>query len=101
MAKECCHTNTRVAHHDFEFKQKMTQRLNRIEGQVRGIQNMIMNDTYCDDVLTQIAAVRSALSAVSHSLLEAHLKTCVLDQIREGKEEVMDEVIETVRRITK
>jgi CsoR family transcriptional regulator, copper-sensing transcriptional repressor len=82
-------------------KSNLTSRLNRIEGQIRGIRKMIDNDTYCDDVLTQIAAVQSALNSVSRILLEGHMKTCVLERIQEGDHEVIDELLTTVHRLMK
>ena len=91
----------RSAHHTETFKKDLVNRLNRIEGQVRGIQNMILNDTYCDDVLTQISAVRSSLSAVAKNLFEAHLKSCVAEQLTSGNRDVMDELLETIRRMMK
>ncbi len=101
MTKHCCTHDNRSAHHDAEFKSDIVKRLNRIEGQVRGIQNMIERDIYCDDVLTQISAVRNALSSVSKILFEAHLRSCVTEQIQSGKTEVMDELLETIRRMLK
>lgn len=101
MPKHCCTHDNRTAHHTDEFKKDLMKRLNRIEGQVRGIQNMIAEDVYCDDVLTQISAARSALTSVSKLLLEAHLKSCITDQIQSGKTEVVDELLETIRRMLK
>lgn len=99
MPKHCCSHNERSAHHSAEFKQDLLKRLKRIEGQVRGIHSMIEGDVYCDDVLTQISAVRNALSAVSRKLFEAHMKSCITEQLQEGRTEVMDELLETVRRM--
>lgn len=99
MNKSCC--NTRKAHHSDEFKKKLSNRMSRIEGQVRGIQKMISEDNYCDDVLTQIAAVKSALSSVSQQLFEAHLNSCILEQIHSGQDEVMNELKETVKKMLK
>lgn len=99
MNKSCC--NTRKAHHSEDFKKKLINRMSRIEGQVRGIKKMIEEDSYCDDVLTQIAATKSALSAVSQQLFEAHLNSCILEQIHSGQDEVMDELKETVRKMLK
>jgi len=101
MIKHCCTNESRTAHHTNEFKTDLVKRLNRIEGQVRGIQNMIDGDIYCDDVLTQITAVRNALSSVSKILFEAHLRSCVTEQIQSGKTEVLDELLETIRRMLK
>jgi DNA-binding FrmR family transcriptional regulator len=101
MTKHCCQDNERTAHHNLAVKADLIKRLNRIEGQVRGIQNMINGDIYCDDVLTQISAVRNALSSVSKILFEAHLKSCITEQIKSGKTEVLDELLETIRRMIK
>jgi DNA-binding FrmR family transcriptional regulator len=101
MTKHCCTNGSRTAHHTNEFKTDLVKRLNRIEGQVRGIQNMIDGDIYCDDVLTQITAVRNALSSVSKILFEAHLRSCVTEQIQSGRTEVLDELLETIRRMLK
>lgn len=65
------------------------------------MRRLIENDTYCDDVLTQIAAVQSALNSVSRILLEGHMKSCVVERIREGDEEVIDELMVTVNRLMK
>lgn len=101
MSKHCEMCVKRNAHHDDEFKVDLVKRLNRIEGQIRGIQNMVLNDTYCDDVLNQISAVRSALSSVSKNLFEAHLKSCVTEQLSSGNTDVIDELLETMRRMMK
>ncbi len=91
----------RKAHHSEEKKQNMVSRLNRIEGQIRGIARMIDNDVYCDDVLQQISSVESAINGVKTVLLEAHMNSCVIEQIREGKDEVMDELLVTLRKFLK
>ncbi len=96
-----CNCHEKKAHHSKELKTNLVHRLNRIEGQVRGIRKMVEEDVYCDDILTQIAAIRSALNAVSQHLFEAHLNSCIVEQIRSGSEEVMDELKETVKRMMK
>ncbi len=101
MDDACSCQAQRSAHHSNKLKQNIIHRLNRIEGQVRGLRQMIENDVYCDEVLTQIAAVRSALSAVSQQLFEAHLKSCITRQIKEGHPQIMDELLETIRRMMK
>ncbi len=68
-----------------EAKQKLVRRLKIIEGQVRGLQDMLSRDTYCIDVITQTSAVKNALSGVEDALMENHLSSCVLDQIKKGK----------------
>lgn len=85
-----------------ETKQKLRARLNRIEGQVRGIGNMIEKDAYCDDILNQIASVRAALAGVSKQVLEGHLKHCVVDGIKKGREEqIIEELIATLNKMMK
>ncbi|MGB4517212.1 MAG: metal-sensitive transcriptional regulator, partial [Dethiobacteria bacterium] len=71
-------------------------RLNRIEGQVRGIKRMIEEDAYCDDVLNQISSVQSAIYGVAKLLLEKHMKSCVKEQLLEGDDQVIDELLKTI-----
>jgi DNA-binding FrmR family transcriptional regulator len=79
-------------------KQKILRRLKIVEGQVRGLQEMLQKDTYCIDIITQTSAVKQALSSVEDSLMEGHLKTCVIDQIQKGKElKVQDEILKVYR----
>ncbi|MFJ7977866.1 metal-sensitive transcriptional regulator [Peribacillus sp. NPDC096379] len=94
-------TQNRKSHNSETVKKNLTTRLNRIEGQIRGIKGLIEKDTYCDDVITQIAATQSALNSVSKILLEGHLKTCVVDRLNEGDSEVIDEVLVTVQKLMK
>ncbi len=75
--------------------------MNRIEGQIRGIKGLIEKDTYCDDVITQIAASQSALNSVAKILLEGHLKSCVMERINEGDTEVLDEFLLTIEKLMK
>lgn len=100
---ECCHTDTgeRKSHHSEEVKKNLTSRLNRIEGQIRGVKGLIEKDTYCDDVITQISAIQSALNSVGKILLEGHLKSCVVERIQEGDDEVIDEFLVTIQRLMK
>ncbi len=84
---------------DEKLKKNLITRLNRIEGQVKGVRSMIEKDIYCDDVLNQIAAVQSAINSVSKLLLENHLRTCVIEQIKDGNDEVIDELIKTIGKI--
>lgn len=76
-------------------------RLNRIEGQIGGIRKMLENGAYCDDVLNQIQASRSALHSVQIILLESHLKNCVIDQLKNGETDVIEEVLKTFKKLTK
>ena len=79
--------------------QSLTSRLNRIEGQVKGIKSMIERGDYCDDILTQIAAAQSAMSSVAKILLESHMRTCVTQRLQNGDNTVVDELIKTVGRL--
>ncbi|NMH73411.1 metal-sensing transcriptional repressor [Bacillus sp. RO2] len=79
----------------------MISRLNRIEGQVRGVKRLVEEDTYCDDVLTQISAVQSALNGLGKMLLEGHMKSCIVERIQDGDTEVIDELLVTVKRLMK
>mgnify|MGYP001026573521 CR=1 FL=1 len=98
----CCSINSeRKSHHSPEVKKNLASRLNRIEGQIRGIKGLIEKDTYCDDVITQIAAVQSALNGVSKILLEGHLKHCIVERVQEGDQEVIDELLITIKRLMK
>lgn len=76
-------------------------RLNRIEGQVRGIKNMLENDAYCPDILIQVSAVQSALNAFNRELLSNHVKTCVADGIKSGDEQIVDELLVTLQKLMK
>lgn len=97
----CSSEHGRKSHHSDEMKKNLTTRLNRIEGQIRGVKGMIEKDTYCDDVITQIAATQSALNSVSKLLLEGHMRSCIVDRIQEGDLEVVDELLTTMKRLMK
>ena len=85
---------------DKELKKNLTNRLNKIEGQVRGINKMLEDDYYCNDILIQIKAVNSALNSVSHIILENHLSNCLVKDIHNNSDEVLKEVIETIKKMT-
>jgi DNA-binding FrmR family transcriptional regulator len=93
--------HNRKSHHSEAVKKNLTTRLNRIEGQIRGIKGLIEKDTYCDDVITQIAATQSALNSVGKILLEGHMKNCVVNRLNEGDTEVIDEVLVTIQKLMK
>ena len=84
-----------------EERKKLTNRLKRIEGQVRGVQTMVENDSYCIDILTQISAISSALSSFLKELLESHIRSCVIDDVRSGGDEKIDELVEVISRMVK
>ncbi|MEW4371152.1 metal-sensitive transcriptional regulator [Paenibacillus kandeliae] len=101
---EACATgghHGRRSHHSDETKTNLVRRLNRVEGQIRGIKGMIEKDTYCDDVLNQIAAAQSALNSVGRLLLEGHMKSCVVERIEAGENEVIDELLITINKLLK
>lgn len=95
----CCSHKTKERT-EKEYKD-LINRLNRIEGQVRGVKNMIENDAYCTDVLVQVSAIRSALNSFSKVLLTNHIKTCVVDNLKQGNEEVVDELVATLQKLMK
>ena len=98
MKNECCHrTKERT---DEEYK-ALIHRLNRIEGQIRGIRRMVENSAYCPEILTQVSAVSSALNGFSKALLDQHLRTCVVQDIQAGRMESVEELSETLRKLMK
>lgn len=100
-SNEADDNGVRKSHHSDKLKSSLVSRLNRIEGQVRGIKGMIEKDTYCDDVLNQISAIQSALSGVGKLLLEGHMKSCVTERLQEGDKEVIDELLITIQKLMK
>lgn len=83
-----------------EYKALMN-RLNRIEGQIRGIKGMVENGAYCPDILVQSAAVNAAVNAFNKELLASHIRSCVVNDIRDGKDEVIDELVCTLQKLMK
>ena len=83
-----------------EYKDLMN-RLKRIEGQVRGVEGMLENNVYCTDILVQVSAITSALNSFNKALLANHMRTCVADNIREGNDEVIDELVTTLQKLMK
>ncbi|MED9968939.1 MAG: metal-sensing transcriptional repressor [Ruminococcus sp.] len=99
MPNECqCHKTKKRG--DDEYK-KLINRLNRIEGQIRGIRKMVENDAYCIDILVQVAAVNAALNSFNKELLSNHIHTCVAQDIREGRDETVDELVDTLKKLMK
>ena len=96
--KESCEKNT---HRTDEEKKKLINRLNRIEGQVRGIRGMIEKDAYCADVLVQSAAVNAAINSFNKDLLSRHINSCVVRDIKNGDEEVIDELMKLITKLMK
>ena len=85
---------------DLEYK-KLMNRLNRIEGQIRGIKGMLEKDAYCTDILVQVAAVNSALNSFNKELLAEHIRTCVIEDIKAGKEDTVDDLVDTIKKLMK
>lgn len=83
-----------------EYKDLMN-RLKRIEGQVRGVEGMLDNGAYCTDILIQVSAITSALNSFNKALLSNHMRTCVADNIRNGNDEVIDELVNTLQKLMK
>ncbi len=95
--KECCCHKTKERSQQ-EYKD-LIHRLNRIEGQIRGIKGMVEKDAYCTDILVQVSAVNAALNSFNKVLLANHIKTCVTRDIKDGKEETVDELVETLQKL--
>ena len=95
--ENCC----RHKHWEASEMEALTKRLNRIEGQVRGIRGMVENEAYCTDILTQVSAVQSALNAFSRELLASHIRTCVVTDIQNGQLEVVDDLLATIQKLMK
>ena len=99
IKKECCCERTKMRSED-EVRQLMN-RLNRIEGQVRGIKGMVEKNAYCPDILIQVSAVTAALNAFNRELLASHIKTCVADGVRDGDDTKIDELVATLQKLMK
>jgi DNA-binding FrmR family transcriptional regulator len=99
--KKCCCCSDKTTMRSEEERRKLMNRLSRIEGQIRGIKGMLEKDAYCTDVLTQSAAVSAAMNAFNKELLASHIRTCVARDIREGKDEVIDELVVTLQKLMK
>lgn len=95
--KECC-SNKKKDRDEKEYKD-LLNRLRRIEGQVRGVEKMVENDAYCVDILTQVSAVTAALNSFNKVLLANHIRTCVAEDIREGKDETIDELVTALQKL--
>jgi DNA-binding FrmR family transcriptional regulator len=94
--KECCHKKKERSEKEYK---DLIHRLNRIEGQVRGIKKMVESDTYCTDILVQVSAVNAALNSFNKVLLANHIRTCVANDILDGKEETIDELVATLQKL--
>ena len=96
--KNCC-CSDKTTHRPDDERTKLIHRLNRIEGQIRGIRGMLEKDAYCTDILVQSAAVNAAVNAFNRELLASHVRGCVARDIREGKDEVIDELVMTMQKL--
>ena len=99
MEKECCKCKTKQRSEE-EYK-ALINRLNRIEGQVRGVKKMVETDTYGTDILVQVSAINAALNAFNRELLANHIRTCVAEDIKSGKGETIDELVATLQKLMK
>ena len=94
----CCHKTKKRDEQEYK---KLINRLSRIEGQIRGIKGMVEKDAYCTDILVQVSAVNAALNAFNKELLSNHIRTCVAQDIRNGKDEIIDELVDTLQKLMK
>ncbi|MCI8949698.1 MAG: metal-sensing transcriptional repressor [Lachnospiraceae bacterium] len=94
----CCYKHKERTEKEYK---DLLNRLNRIEGQVRGIKGMVEKDVYCIDILIQVAAVNAALNSFNKVLLANHIRTCVVQDIQEGKEETLDELVTVLQKLMK
>ena len=94
----CCHKTQERSQEEYK---SLIHRLNRVEGQIRGIRGMLEKNAYCTDILAQVAAANAALNAFSRELLSEHIRTCVARDIREGKDETIDELVATLQKLMK
>ena len=99
MDKECCRHKTK--HRSEQEEKDLVTRLNRIEGQIRGIKGMVERDAYCVEILTQVSAASAALNSFTKVLLADHIKTCVAQDIRDGKDETIEELVSTLQKLMK
>lgn len=95
---ECCKKTKHRSENEYKA---LINRLNRIEGQVRGIKNMLESDAYCTDILIQVSAINAALNAFNKELLANHIRTCVVDDIKDGKEDTVNELCDTLQKLMK
>ena len=96
--KCCCHKTKERTEEEYK---SLIHRLNRIEGQIRGIRGMVEKNAYCTDILVQSAAVTAAVNAFNRELLSNHIRTCVAQDIRDGKDDVIDELVSTLQKLMK
>lgn len=98
MEKDCCARYKKTPRSEEQLR-TLRSRMNRIAGQVAGIQRMLDDNRYCGDILTQIAAVESALQSVGYLVLQEHMRSCVAEGVREGRDEMLDEAVELMKKL--
>lgn len=91
----------RIKERSDDEKKKLVNRLNRIEGQIRGVKNMLETDAYCTDILIQVSAISAALNSFNKELLARHIRTCVATDIREGRDDFMEDLLKTIQKLMK
>lgn len=91
----------RIKERSDDEKKKLVNRLNRIEGQIRGVKNMLETDVYCTDILIQVSAISAALNSFNKELLARHIRTCVATDIREGRDDSMEDLLKTIQKLMK
>ncbi len=99
--ESCPHCSGKHKERDDKEKKDLMNRLKRIEGQVRGVEGMLEDDAYCTDILVQVSAITSALNSFNKVLLANHMKSCVAENIREGNDEIIDELVVTLQKLMK
>ena len=99
--ENCCCASGKHKERSAEEVRRLTNRLSRIEGQIRGLKEMLQSDAYCPDILVQVSAATAALNSFSKELLSTHIKTCVADNIRSGNDEVVDELVTVLQKLMK
>lgn len=95
----CCSNSLKKKLRSSEELRSLKNRLSRIEGQVRGLQNMLDDNAYCTDIMTQVSAAQSALKSFNIKLMESHLSSCVINDIRNGDDEVIADLLETIKKL--
>lgn len=100
MENNCPHCQKTKIRSEEEYK-SLINRLSRIEGQVRGVRGMVENNAYCTDILVQVSSITAALNAFSRELLANHIRTCVAQDIRDGRDETIDELVTALQKLMK
>ena len=99
--KKCCCCQSKTKHRTEKEYKDLINRLSRIEGQVRGVKGMVEHDAYCPDILMQVSAITAALNSFNKVLLANHIKTCVVKDLHEGKDDLVDELVTTLQKLMK